>query len=341
MTLRFIDSFDHYVTADFLTKYNLVNSTPTISAGNGRRGTSSLRLTNAAQGLRKTLDAQATWIVGFSFKCAALPASTRTLITFFDPDGTNAHIIFYLLASGAIRVDRSSTPLVTSTQTIVGGGQYFLEFKVTIADASGVAALRINGVLDSSLNFSGDTRNAGTAAAQSIELVTGSSLGATWDIDDLYICDANGSINNDFLGDRAAEALFPTAEANYSAWTPSTGTDNSANVDDASPDADGTYNDTLTALAKDTFTFGNLSVAAADIAGIQYNLISRKDNSGPRFVAPMSRQSAADFVSSVAHSLLDTYFDHHQIKETNPSTAAAWTVADINTDSEFGYRLES
>jgi hypothetical protein len=60
MALRFVDSFDHYLTADLTEKWTNLISTPAISSGNGRRGTSALSTVASSRGAAKTLDSQAT-----------------------------------------------------------------------------------------------------------------------------------------------------------------------------------------------------------------------------------------------------------------------------------------
>jgi hypothetical protein len=76
MALRICDSFDHHVTADMTQKWNSRNSGINIAGDQGRRGTSALNVEWNNSYVTKTLDAQASWIVGFVFKRDAMPITS-------------------------------------------------------------------------------------------------------------------------------------------------------------------------------------------------------------------------------------------------------------------------
>src|SRR5262245_30832013 len=91
MALRFADSFDHYATADMLTKWSSFPSGtgPTIVAS-GRWSTSCMRCASGAQNraAQKVLDAQPTWILGAAIKIGA--AATQNFV-FQLVDGATVH----------------------------------------------------------------------------------------------------------------------------------------------------------------------------------------------------------------------------------------------------------
>lgn len=341
MALLFCDSFDHY--SALANKYNgflVPTGSGAISAANGRNGTSSFRITNWSVGITKSIAATGTVVVGFALRVAALP--TVAVVVARVLEGATAHVDLRMDTAGRLFFTRAGTTIgLVGTTALAAGSWYYLEAKITISDTVGVASLRINGV--SELNGAGlDTRNAGTSGVVDVVGLAGvTGLTATVDFDDLYICNAAGTVNNDFLGDIRVEAIFPTAEATYSAWLPSVGTDNALNVDESPPNSDTDYNSSATALDKDTFAMTNITPTSGTIKGVQPCLFARKDDAGTRVIAPMSRQGATDYVSATTHSIGDAYAYHTQIMELNPATGLPWTIADVNTNSEFGYRLES
>lgn len=346
MALRFADSFDHYATAQIQNKWTSdIGGGCTINAGTGRFGTGGLNGGQATRGVAKLIDSQPTWIVQWAFQVATL--GTYSLLTLHD--GGTLHTDLRMDATGHLFFTRNGTTIGSvGTTPLIINTWYRLAAKVTISDTVGVAALQINEV--SELNGTSlDTRNGGNSTADTIRLMgIGPTAGAIWIIDDVVIMDgidqsiaeAGSPTNNDFLGDVRVSAIQPASAGNYSQWTPSTGS-NFQNVDETTPNSDTDYNSSATATNKDTFVFPDIPTLSGNILGVQHNLWARKDDAGTRFIAPMSRQGGTDYVSAVTHSIGDTYTYHRQVKGANPATTAAWTVADVNTNSEFGYRLES
>jgi hypothetical protein len=339
MTLRFVDSFDHYATADLTKKWTSTLGTVEISAGNGRDGTACLRGSAAPNATRtfyvqRTLAAQATWIVGVAFKPSndGIEHGIFTLL-----DGVTLHCDLRRNGDGTLKVTRNGTTLGTSVATISAGSWYYVELKATISDAAGVAVVRLNGA--EILNLSGvDTRNGGNASANVIRLGTTSawaSLAVQADFDDLYICDAQGAANSDFLGDVRVEALLPSGAGNSAQWTPSAGA-NYACVDDTAPDGDTTYVASSTAGHKDTYALGDLVSTAGTIFGVQTNLVGRKDDAGSRTVRPVLRLSGTEATGATT-GLSDSYLDILDIFETAPG-GGAWDMAGVN-GAEAGVEL--
>jgi hypothetical protein len=335
MSLRFIDSFDHYVSADGSEKWTSVGSTFTISAGNGRRGTSSARGTGTANtaGPRKTLDAEATWIVGCAFRTTFFPTLARPIFHLLDTSTIQVDVVCN--NDGTLSVRRgASTVLGTTTFALSTNVYHFIEFKCTISDASGIAVLRVDG--DTKLNLSSvDTKQTSNATVNSIEITPNSNWGSTVDIDDVYICDNQGSTNNDFLGDCRVDCLLPNADGSNSQFTPSTGSDHYALVDDASPDDDTTYLSHSTSGQKDTWNFANLTaLTSPSIKGVQLNLTAKKDDAGSRLLKPVVK-SGSTTSSGSSQGLSTDYLQFAQIYETDPDTSAAWTESGVNS-AEFG-----
>lgn len=329
MALRFIDGFDHYSTADITAKWTS-NNGGTISAG-GRSG-NRLNHPQTVSSTSITLDSQATWYAGFVWFHGG--STSQRMMGFFD--GATNHIDFRPAAGNFLAALRNGTNIATGTIPLTAGVFYHIQVRVTIADAGGRVVTKINGVTD--IDFTGDTRNGANASANVITLGGINSSNTTQGWDDMWICDATGSNNNDFLGDVKVETIFPTGAGNYAQFIPSAGS-NYQNVDESTPNSDTDYNASNTLNDIDTFTMGDLVTTAGEIMGVQHNLHAKKIDAGSRSIKPIARIASSDYLAANDHSLGNSYAVHRQIVELNPATGLDWTIADINTNAEFGYKL--
>lgn len=335
MALRFCDSFDHYAAADRLKKWtsDTTGNAPQISAGNGRHGSNSLRQPSTNTGLVKTLSSsEATWIVGFAFRTTTLV--TNTFFQFRD-SGT-IHAELRLLDTGALRVMRNGTTLATGSILLSANVFYYIEFKCLIAD-SGTYEVHVNGVQDASLTGSGDTRNAANASANQICLLQGAGAG-TYDYDDLYLCDINGGVNDDFLGDVRVEAIFPDGNGNSSdlVGSDADSTDNYLLVDETAPNDDTDFVQGSVIGDKDTYTYENLSPGSGTVYGVQLLPYARKTDAGVRSIASVARLSATEEDSS-DKALSTSYAYYPDIRQTKPG-GGAWSITDVN-NAEFGVKV--
>lgn len=341
MALRRLENYDYLVTADLPNRFTTVNGAPTVSAGSGRNGSASLHTTTMNQGWDLTLTPQQTWIIGFAWETGSLPSTAGQLLSFID--GAVQHLTFNLKTDGTIEVRRGSasgTVLATSTAVIATATFYYLEFYVTIDDSVGVAKLRINEVLDATLNFSGDTRNAGNATATSFRYLSLTTSGGPTDMDDLYICDGtvgdSDQPNNDFLGDIRVEALFPTGAGAHADFTPSAGS-NWQNVDDAAPNGDTDYNSSATVNQIDTFVMGDLATTAGIVQGVELINYAKKTDAGSAVLAPVLRISSSDYVGSDDALGTGYTYQSDQTYDVSPATGLPFTIAEVN-GTEPGYK---
>lgn len=341
MTLRFIDSFDHYATADLLHKYTSLSgggNQPIISSGNGRRSTSSLRIPANTGVLSKTLDAQATWIVGHSFRTSVFDASNdRPFVSFLDAGSVQTDV--RVRPDGTIRATRNGTTLATSSNSLSTNTTYYIETKVVINDTTGSVEVKVNGSSTGWINITGqDTKNTANASANVIQF-NGITASSNTDFDDLYICDGAGSTNNDFLGDVRVDCYLPDGNGNSSQLTGSDGnsTDNYQLVDESSQNGDTDYVQSATVNQKDTYTFADMSHTPASIFGTQVNMTAKKDDSGTRSICSVCRSGGTDYDGDT-QALSTSYVDYRNINETDPATSSAWTRTNLNA-AEFGVKV--
>jgi len=341
MAARFCDSFDAYLTADLLLRWTaqyLFNSaTTTISASNGRNGTSSLRTgpTNSNQGaagVGKTLGSQATWIVGFAFRTPTLNTNPTIPFASLD-DGFGTHQIELSFTSGGfLRATRNGTLLGTATSVPLVANTYaYVELLGTIDATAGVVTIRVNGAQVLALTGQ-NTKNTANASADTIVLGMSAGVGPggdNWDYDDLYVLDGTGAANNTFLGDTRVQALRSTGAGHSTQFALGAGTSNWEAVSEATEDGDTTYVDSATAGQIDAYTFGALTPVSGTIPFLQTMLVARKDDAGIRTVADVISDGITDHVGA-SNNVGTSYQQWLTIHETDPVTSAAFTLANVN-----------
>ncbi len=209
-----------------------------------------------------------------------------------------------------------------------------MEFKVVCANSGGSYELRINGVTVAQ-NASTDTR-AGSHDYHDIVEILGVA-GDGQQIDDLFILDGSGSTNNNFLGSRKVTTLFPTAEGDSSDYTPSTGSDNSAVVDDNPHNSATDYVESSTSGHTDLYQYSNVSNMGT-INGVSVNTVCAQSDGTPFSLKTHVKSGSTD--SEDAGQAIGTTSDvtRKRILETNPDTAAAWTQSEVNA-AQFGIEV--
>lgn len=325
--LVFMDSFDHYATADITTKWPLSQGV-TIQAGGGRRGTNSLRCGGDTDFVARLFPPAATWIVGMSVRFASVPALSATPLLDWS-DGTTVQAAVRVNALGQVELCRgSSVVLATSTVGLGLDTTYYLEWLLTIHASTGVSTVRIDGVPVVSVS-SANTQMTATALATRLRA---GNLAVTvglipLDLDDLYVC----TNQTTFLGDCRVDYLPPTGDGTHRAWTPSAGTDHYAMVDDLTPNGDTDYLASITPGDRESHAFPALpSMPNPVIRGVQHCVNARKDDAGTRQLRSLVVSGATTRVGSTVHTLALSYVSYQELYETDPATGAAWTVSAIN-----------
>ena len=335
MSLRFLDSFDHYTSV--LQKWTSQSGSPSIVAGAARTGAAGLlHLGAAGQWVSLTLDSQGTWIIGVAFRMAGPPtASPCNIISTYDG----------ATVQGLVRVNNADSTLsllvgagvvATSSKALLANTYYYIELKHIIANVGGTLEVRVNGEVW--ITFNGDTQATVNPTANIIR-ISGFGNAPQSHFDDIYILDGTGGApNNDYWGDTQIECLVPDGAGFYTAWATLVGAATHwQSVSEIPPDDDISYVADNTVGNNDSYTFGNLSVVSAVISGIQVLIRAREDAAGGPTVKRLYRNGGADNLGvGVALGLTYTYI--REIMETDPIAAAAWTVATINS-AEFGAQV--
>ncbi len=355
MTLIVLESFDGIATADLIAKgWTLSGTAPTVSAAHARTGPNSLLLvgagTSATAGRAKrnvVAGEHATIIMGAALRRTnGISSPGQQLFVFESDGGATEHITIVATDAGLVEARRgggTGTLLGTSVVAVSEDTWHYLEAKVTLSDTVGVVQVRLNGVSILSLSNQ-DTKNSGTKTVlDSVSLrTTGGTGGSNQDIvywDDFYVANGAGSVNNDFLGDTRVRCLLPNGNGNSSQLLGSDGnsTDNYLLVDEATPST-ADYVGSATLDQKDTYAFGDLPDASGTIHGVQISAYATKTDAAARNLAIVTRSDGVDYDGSDVALALGTNAYVQHLRETDPDTAAAWTIAAVNA-AEFGAKV--
>lgn len=174
-------------------------------------------------------------------------------------------------------------------------------------------------------------------AFQNNEQITGGTSGATADVDAPTSDYVDGlEPNSGRLGNGFVAYARPNAEGTTIQLTPSTGTDNSANVDDVPP-ADSTYNYATAANQYDTYTTNASSVLPTVVDSISWVAANRRAKTaltGIDGAKNVIRLGGTDYFSE--RKALPTALQNDiQTWKTKPDGTGAFSLSDV-TGAEAG-----
>jgi hypothetical protein len=211
-----------------------------------------------------------------------------------------------------------ATWLANGSITIPNGDWAHIQIYYLPHDTTGSFKVKINGVLD--IDFSGST-SPSTANIDRVGIYCPGGS-ASYYFDNFVVDDAA------WTGVSRIALCAPTGAGNSAQWTPSAG--NNWDCVEEIPYSDTEYVSTNTVDQVDTYALSDLPSAAAVVKCVQVVARARKEGSAtPQNIALAVRTTGGDAYS--ADQALQTSFQSHmKIWETNPGTAAAWTVSEVN-----------
>lgn len=346
--LRFGESFDESTgttnLADIWTSVQTKGTfTNKIMASVGRFGSKGYRVDqwDEARGLALTIDQQLTWIVGFAFKFDANPTSAGVrLVSFYDQGTIQCYLLFNIatLTLSAVRGD--GTVLGTSTVALTINAYAYLEVKVKIHASTGTFEVRKDETVILTVTGA-NTQTSGANQANQIVFAASPTGNVSFGyFDDIYICDSNGLVNKDYLGNVYVEALFPNATGTFSQWgrvdTALTNTQNWQSVDEVPPNDDTDYNVGSAVAQRDTYAFTD-PILDTQIYGVVANMYIAKQYAGTRNVTPVIYLSGTAYFGGTVYFGSDYQYTQ-QVFEYNPNAGTAWTFAAIGS-AEFGIQI--
>lgn len=343
----FKDSFDHYATAQLGEKwsaYGAGTSTASIAIGAyGRNSTNGLRIAKAGAGtgahVQLSIANLATLVCGFSLKGTGADLPLVELV-----DNATVQCSLYLRSDGRLEARGPGGAALsggTGSAVISSTVPKYVEIKPLIHASAGTFVVKVDGTTD--INVSGaDTLATANVYATLLRFGETGSTSATYtyDIDDLYVYDTTGGVQDDFAGDHRIECIFPSGAGSDTDFTPSTGS-NFQNVDDTTPDDDSTYNSSATVGHVDTFAMGNLSSSSGTITSVSVVVRARKEDAGARTLrtrlenaaAVVTTQESGDLSPSTSYAF---YRGTHRVD----GDGNAFVPSDIN-GIEAGYEVQA
>jgi len=349
MSVVWCDGFDKYASAiatvpgSMINKYTLGVAllVSNYITRTGRNSGMCLQLLTTSSSLMfAPTTATSTWTAGFALKMASF-SSSPTIISFRDgTTGVDTQILLSTNSSGFLQAYRGSfgTLLGTSGTAMAANVWSYVEIRTKIAAtaaAGGMVDVNLNGT--NVISFTGQTQSTLNSTALNV-FMTGDATNLP-NYDDFYVKNDNSS----FLGDSKVETLVPSADGFYSQFSATPGPAHFSAVNEVPPDDDTSYISATVAPKIDSYTFPSLSVLTGSIYAVQWSMRAKKlygASSHP--IQGMVRSSGGTDGFSDQNSLLSdtSYAVKTSCRDTNPVTAVAWTVSDVNT-SQFGVKLVS
>jgi len=203
------------------------------------------------------------------------------------------------------------------------------EAKIYCHSSAGTFELYTNSELSFSLTGLDTNSSSGTYHTRCYFYSQSAQVAIATRYDDFYICDTAGSTFNDFVGEFTTVASFPTGD-DTSDWTPSTGNDHYALVDEAEPDDDTTYIDGTTATDVDKFTTTNLAAGINAVLAVVLGTDARLDSAGSKSYKQLLDSGGTDYDGQTQALTTTDWVYTYDVWEEDPDTSSPWTVDDYN-----------
>lgn len=337
MAILLIDGFDVYngvqTNIGLQASWNCVN-TGSITLPAGRFGGQAVQpafypaISGTSPSLYKTFTGASTCTYGFALYTEVLNSEWSGTSAWHVAlrSGTSNYVNILFNPIAGITVKRDTTELgSTSPGLFTSDNWYYIEVENVISDTVGRVTVYVNGV--SVLNLTNQDTKTSTAATVDNIIIQGGTgyniIGGNYRYDDFYLIDTGTK-----LGESRVETLYPNADTATTDWTPLSGTDNYAMVDEAQCDGDVSYV-YASAAATDNYDFANLSDNPASVRAVQAVMFAKKTDTATRNIY-LQTVSGATTSDGSAQLLLSEYTRFNRIMETDPNTSAAWTYTNVN-----------
>ena len=211
-----------------------------------------------------------------------------------------------------------------SAPNLVQNNTYaYFELSCSLSGNVVTATARVNGFVV----LTGVTYSVGGSTNFDSVYPEGPGGGATGYIDDLYICDGTGGVNNGFLGAVRIYSGTPVADSTPLDWTTSTGTTHYVLVNEIPPDNGTTFVSDNVVGDQDQYLHATGSPPVGDkILAVQHCIDLNLAESGSRQVS-----SCINGTPHGAATITTTFHIYTQPYDVNPVTGTSWKIADFAT----------
>jgi len=302
MALLFLDSFDHYATADLSDKYFSGGGSIVTAGrhGSGRGLTGGCRLALTPGSARLILGAAYKFTITFN-----------TVYTVYDY--TNTVCSVWTTNNGGWSVQTNGGPTITSASDVWRTNQWhYIEVDLTIT-ATGTptysltsARVLVDGTVV--LNSAVGASIAGTGPASTFFWshvdITPNAAGT---MDDFYVLDGSGAApHNAPLGDIQIDVIRPNGVGASTQWTPTGAATNWGAVKDLVPDDETTKVIAATAGLSDLYAMEDVNTNNG-IIGAQLLINARRTEEGFATLTPLLRHAGVT-TELVSQLISPTYF---------------------------------
>ena len=218
------------------------------------------------------------------------------------------------------------------------GAWFYAELKTVIDPMAGTVEVRVNTVPVNTL-VAANTQASGRALSDGIVLgcVLFNDGYTAYAMDDLYVCDLAGGVNDDFLGNARVQALLAAGPGSLTDFTPNGALANWQCV------LDETLSDTVY-VSDPTVGDGDLYAVAPlvnnpTVFGVQVKGAYRQTDATQRFVKNQLKASGT-LARGASSATYQTYAFFADIWELNPGTGLAFTGAQVNA-AEVGPYIDA
>ncbi len=341
MAWRMGDSFRHYGTSTVpLAKWNGGFARYAINTTGGRDNGQRLELNFGTFGVRGWMAVANTdtideMVAGTRFEPSDAPV---TIMQFRHFANNAVHVTIGLDSLQRVcawRGTQTSGTLLAVGRAIPLNAETYVEAKVKVSDTVGTVEVRLNG--SPTAEFALTSQDTCTGITP---LITHFSLGhytptladAISSIyssyhQDFYLCDTTGAAQNDFLGEIRGDIMAVDGPGANQDFTPSTGTDHEALIDEVPPSATDYLESSVTGDV-DTHTVTALT-GIDNIIALQINNWMFKSDAGYAAGRSVLISGATTANGDTLAAPLDPIYQLDAWTQ-DPNTAAAWTLANIN-----------
>jgi hypothetical protein len=336
MSLLDFDGFDWAASAGHLDGEYTRAGTISIQAGRGSGNC--VRIGNPTNGcyLERLLDTTYTTLVrrfAVRFTHANSSFTEHPLLTLVSSGG--AQVINIAKSSGGVLIARRGAPvsgtlIATGNQTInTAGGWTHIKLRIFIDASTGFIEAWVNGTLDTAISLTG--------------LNTGSTAAGRWRLHD---CPVNHAINvpadfddsltddddpSNLKGDRSVIVASVGQDEAQMDWSPSTGTDVYAVLDDVPANDDTDYATADTNAQRSEFGLNALGLSSATIEAAMGVAVARQESAGAHGII-VGLGANGTITDSAKKSLMTTYTGRFgDVLEENPDTTAGWQASDFDS----------
>lgn len=337
MALLWCDGFDSYGTSGNntgLARKYVVDNDAVCDVTSGRdAGNYCLNIQTSGVLFTPHLTTNATLIAGCAFKLQNLDVASRTVLSFRIPslDGSTVgyHSMDVVTTSNtSLYVNFNASDIGSNSCNLAANTWYYLEFKVVTHASAGTISVKLDGV-EIIANSSINTRFSATYPFYSSVGFRGVASQELY-IDDFYVCDGTGSINNDFLGACIVRDIYPTSDVASGNWTANGGGAAYVEVDETVQDTT-TFISTGTTGNQQLFETANLSVGGAVMKGLMVSTAAKLTGNAAFGIKTLTQQGSGTINVGTEYPVpSDAFNSITHIQEVDPD-GATWNESLLNT----------